>query len=77
MDGIRDRDSTGLGHLFVELLLLHLFQLVLQFVLVDLVADSDAVHGFHDLVAERVLLPQFLPVKVKRVSGTPGRSNPR
>lgn len=60
---IRHRNGTRLGHLFVELLLLQLFQLVLQFVLVDLVADGYAVHGLDDLVAESILLPQFLPVE--------------
>lgn len=65
MNGIRDgHRGVGSRHLFVQRLLLHLLQLLLQVLLVDLVAHVDVVHSLDDFVAERVLLAEFLPVDI-------------
>lgn len=77
VDSVRDRNGACLGHLFVQLLLLHLFQLVLQLVFVDLVAEGRVVHDLDNLVAERILLPQTLPGEANVSAGYHDRHNAR
>lgn len=61
MNLIRHRHRPRLQHLIIQLLLLHLRQLVIQLRLVDRLAKRGIRDGIRNLLAQRVLFPKVLP----------------
>ena len=58
---IRYRHRPCLQHLIIQLLLLHLSQLVIQLRLIDRVAEHRTRNGSGNLLAQGVLFPKVLP----------------
>lgn len=64
MDLIRYRHRPRLQHLIIQLLLLHLRQLIIQLRLINRLTKRGICDSVRDLLAQRVLFPKVLPVKL-------------
>jgi hypothetical protein len=62
MHAVCHRHRPGVGHPRVQSFLFHLAQLRFEVFLVDRLADRGGGDGLRDLLAQRVLLAEFVPV---------------
>jgi hypothetical protein len=71
VDGIGRGYISRREHLLVQLLLLHLVELVEEFVLVDGLSERVVGDGVDNLLAEGVLVPKFVPIACMSVKTIP------
>jgi hypothetical protein len=62
VDLIRHGHSASFQHLVIQLLLLHLRQLVIQIRLIDRLSQRRICNSVGDFLAQRVLFSEVLPV---------------